>query len=340
MIKEEKEPQDQLLPEEWGARLSSAREEQLLSVEQAAQELNLPVEYIETLEKGALEGLPSVVFAKGYIRAYARLLNLDDNELVAEYEQIHGIASAKGQIKPVGKEHQQVKMNHPMMRITSWLLVLAIVGVSIWWWQTQNGGAIKLPVFHDESVASEKSEAVNTEAPPVVQLNNGSAQLALPQLDDKPVDSAVEDEQESSVEEAEPVEVSDQEPEYLSEEEIRNLQQKLDRGETNAEVEEVQSSVSVVESQEVIEVIQPSVASISADFVAECWVSIKDADGKTMFNNLRGKGQSVNVSGKPPLNVLIGAADAVGQFSFNGEVLDLAEHSRKNIVRINLPLSE
>ncbi|MGI1671074.1 MAG: helix-turn-helix domain-containing protein [Neptuniibacter sp.] len=319
--------------EAWGERLTAARESIALTRDQVASELNLPPEYIDILEQGGLDGLPSVVFAKGYIRSYAKLLHLDSDELIAEYEQLHGVVSSRGQIRPVGKEHQQVKMSHPLMKLTSWLIVFAILGVSVWWWQTQYGSDVALPAFHDEP----QSEA--EDASPVVTMENGTAQLVLPKLDDKPegetVAAAEVSEFQTDVEDNTEAS-SDSEPEYLSEEQIKKLQQNLEAGQTE--------SLSVADEPVAIEVpketVGLNVAAISADFVSECWVSIKDADGKTLFNNLRGKGQSVSVSGTPPLNVLIGAADAVGRFSFNGEELNITQYSRKNIVRINLPIEE
>lgn len=321
----------------WGARLIEARESASYTPEQVASELNLPPEYIGILEQGGLEGLPSIIFAKGYIRGYAKLLHLDSDELIAEYEQLHGVVSSKGQIRPVGKEHQEVKMSHPVMKLTSWLIVLAIVGVSVWWWQTQYGSDAKLPAFYDEP----QTESSENNAP-VVNVEGGTAQLVLPKLDDEPESSGEAGAEQSEQNEAQVEDESDaeSEPEYLSEAEIKKLQQDLDAGvvvETDAveEVAQPEVSVDISESNTGL-----NIAAINAEFVAECWVSIKDADGKTLFNNLRGKGQSVSVSGTPPLNVLIGAADAVGRFSFNGEEIDLAQYSRKNIVRINLPLDE
>lgn len=321
----------------WGACLVEARESIPYTREQVASELNLPPGYIEILEQGGLEGLPSIVFAKGYIRAYAKLLHLDSDELIAEYELLHGVVTSKGQIRPVGKEHHQVKMSHPVMKLTSWLIVLAIIGVSVWWWQAQYGSDAKLPAIFDEP----QTEAAENNAP-VVNVEGGTAQLVLPKLNDEPEPSgeAVEEQSEETETQVESESVAESEPEYLSEAEIKKLQQDLDAGvvveaETVQEVVLPEVSADVSESNAGL-----NIAAINAEFVAECWVSIKDADGKTLFNNLRGKGQSVSVSGSPPLNVLIGAADAVGRFSFNGEEIDLAQHSRKNIVRINLPLDE
>lgn len=346
MSNEEQDCQPEMLAEEWGARLTSARESLSISTEQAASDLNLPHDYICKLEQGALEGLPSMVFAKGYIRAYAKLLNLDDNELVEEYEGLHGEGSGKGQIRPVSRVRQQVKMNDPVMKFTSWLFILGIIGVSIWWWQTQYGGALTLPKLTsgDDNVTAVEGTSV-----PAVEMTEGSAQLVLPKLDDAPVDAgaaaeAGNDASSGSEEPSEPAVAKpvepEAEPEYLSDSEIKKLQQEIDgQVTTNVESETVAETVTVPVAT-ASEVLSPQLASISADFVAECWVSIKDGDGKTLFNNLRGKGQSVNVTGKPPLNVLIGATSAVGRFAFNGSELDLAEHSRKNIVRINLPLAE
>ena len=316
--------------EAWGMRLTEARESISLTRDQVASELNLPPEYINILEQGGLDGLPSVVFAKGYIRSYAKLLHLESDELIAEYEQLHGVVSSRGQIRPVGKEHQQVKMSHPLMKLTSWLIVFAILGVSVWWWQTQYGGKVQLPAFHDEP------QSESEEVSPVVKMENGTAQLVLPKFDDKPENETVGAELPEPQADAEAIAEAASEPEYLTDDQIKELQQNLDSGQAE--------SLSVTEEPVAIEMPQETVglnvAAISADFVSECWVSIKDADGKTLFNNLRGKGQSVSVSGTPPLNVLIGAADAVGRFSFNGEELDITQYSRKNIVRINLPTEE
>lgn len=333
MKHEEQEKQPELTVEEWGAKLTSAREEALLSIEQVATELNLPKSYINTLEQGGLEGLPSIVFARGYIRAYAKLLELDDDPLVAEYEQLHDEKSAKGSIRPVTKLRQQAKPNDPVMKFITWVFVLGIIGLSVWWWQAQDRGVAV-------TGSSQSEEAVA----PVT--TNGSSTLVLPKIEETSADEVASEQQGSdgtAKEEAE--EPASEEPVYLSQDEVNRLQQQVDTdqpAETSAEPAPAPQPEETV-TQAVPETPVPVVldqARISADFTAECWVTIKDAQGKTLFNNLRGKGQSINVAGKPPLSVLIGAANAVGSFNFNGAPLDLEPHSSKNIIRISLPLAE
>ncbi|WP_286237049.1 RodZ domain-containing protein [Neptuniibacter halophilus] len=337
MSTEEQECQPELLAEEWGARLTTARESLSISIEQASADLNLPVDYLRKLERGELKGLPSMVFARGYIRSYAKLLHLNDSELVCEYERIHG-ETGKGQIRPVSRVRQQVRMGDPVMKLFSWIFFLAIIGVSVWWWQTQYGGDLSLGDA-EQSAPEGADQPSQTTAPGVVEMEDGSAQLVLPKLDDTPADSAPA---EAGAEKPE----SAEEPEYLSDDEIQKLQQAIDSNagsDSAAAVEETAAAQDIAPAA-TEQAASPSVAdgevSVTADFIAECWVSIKDANGKTLFNNLRGKGQSLSVTGQGPLNVLIGAADAVGRFSYNGSELDLSEHSRKNIVRISLPIAE
>lgn len=343
MNTEPQEEQTEILAEEWGVRLINARESLSLSVEQVATKLNLPASYIQQLEQCSLEGLPSLVFAKGYIRAYAKLLHLDDNLLVAEFETLHGVDS-KGNIRPVSKVPEQVKMNDPVMKYSTWIMILAIIGVFVWWWQTQQGG-ISFSGTNDKAVAVVTANAEIQQQNPVVTLNNGTGQLVLPKLDDQPATEGG-----SQVVNAVQTETAEEvEPSYLSEEEIKKLQSAIDRNQApvaQATAESTDQSIALktvegaTQSQTALPVSDLTKATFSASFNNECWVTVKDANGKSLFNNLRGKGQSLKVSGKPPFKILIGAANAVNSVSFNGKVMDLAPHTRKNVVRMTLPVAE
>src|ERR1700704_2075713 len=64
-----------------GKLLGAAREEQNLSVAEAARQLRLSVHQVEALEAGEFHKLPGPVFVRGFIRNYARLLKLDPEQL-------------------------------------------------------------------------------------------------------------------------------------------------------------------------------------------------------------------------------------------------------------------
>ncbi len=62
--------------------LSSARRELEWAVADVAANLNLRVSVIEALERDDYTDLPGPTFVRGYLRGYARLLGVDENEVV------------------------------------------------------------------------------------------------------------------------------------------------------------------------------------------------------------------------------------------------------------------
>lgn len=66
-------------------KLARERESQGLGVVDVARALRLSVKQIEALEADQLDSLPGRTFVRGFVRNYARLLNLDPDQLVAEY---------------------------------------------------------------------------------------------------------------------------------------------------------------------------------------------------------------------------------------------------------------
>jgi len=68
-----------------GSLLAAARKEQNRTVEEIADELNLSVTQIRTIELDQSEGLPEPTYVRGYIRSYARLLGLNVDEILEHY---------------------------------------------------------------------------------------------------------------------------------------------------------------------------------------------------------------------------------------------------------------
>ena len=67
---------------EIGEKLKITREEQGVSIEEAASDLNLRVSQIENIEAGNLKAFKDVFYLKYFIRDYAKYLGLDEEEIV------------------------------------------------------------------------------------------------------------------------------------------------------------------------------------------------------------------------------------------------------------------
>ncbi len=68
-----------------GATFGAAREALGISPIEAADLLNLTQRTIEALEKDDYESLPGRVYVSGYVRAYAKMLGLDADDLISRY---------------------------------------------------------------------------------------------------------------------------------------------------------------------------------------------------------------------------------------------------------------
>ena len=70
-----------------GALLARVRVERGLTPEDLAQTLNLPLSTLRALEADDLSRLPSPIFVRGYLRAYARLLLVPSAPVLAAFDQ-------------------------------------------------------------------------------------------------------------------------------------------------------------------------------------------------------------------------------------------------------------
>src|SRR5574340_59320 len=70
-----------------GETLRRERLRQNLDLQQVARETKINQKFLEAIESDNYDKLPGGVFAKSFVRQYARLLNLDDDELAADVQR-------------------------------------------------------------------------------------------------------------------------------------------------------------------------------------------------------------------------------------------------------------
>lgn len=70
-----------------GARLKSERETRELSLEEVSSTTRIPRRTLESLEENRFEELPSGVFVRGFIKAYASAVEIDADEVLARFDE-------------------------------------------------------------------------------------------------------------------------------------------------------------------------------------------------------------------------------------------------------------
>jgi cytoskeleton protein RodZ len=308
-----------------GERFVIAREAKQLSQTTVADELHLPHRYIGWMEEGAFEKLPSLVFARGYIRAYAKYLNIDGNELIVIFDRIYRDDSKSKPIQRVDKIQQQVKLGDPIIKLSVWVFVICLIAATVWWWQTQYGlGDMK---------------SGSKDAPLEVETADGNTLVLSPSNEPEPsVPESTEAEDAPQAADAE-------EPVYETQEDSTEVGLPLSDGENQSALNpsaESTESTSAEVSNDTIAAVSPVAPQVSNGlyivFSDECWVTVKDGNGRTLFNNVRRAGETVAVEGAEPLSINLGRRSAVSEITYNGTAVDMAPFANRDVAKFKLPI--
>ena len=90
----------------FGLRLRRERENKGLRLIDVAKTTRVGVHYLAALEHEDLDALPNDVFVKGFVRVYAECLDIDADEVVAEYLVL---ARGRRPVAPPNGEDQVVR---------------------------------------------------------------------------------------------------------------------------------------------------------------------------------------------------------------------------------------
>ena len=127
---------------ELGSKLRQAREQKGYSIDEVTERLKLSTHQIEGLESGNYEGLPELVFVRGFLRTYGRFLDLDDNEIAVFLDRIapqnrnNLYAVERGGSQTLNYQQTEVKKSFP-----TWILgvlTAVVVGGGIYVWQNKS----------------------------------------------------------------------------------------------------------------------------------------------------------------------------------------------------------
>lgn len=114
--------------ESLGEYLQEARKTNGLTLEQAAEKTRILPEYLKALEENNYARLPDEVFAKGFVRAYARVLGLGETEVIQKFNETGGQFYAR---RIEREQLQQKQREEERRRKVNQFIVLGMVGVAL-----------------------------------------------------------------------------------------------------------------------------------------------------------------------------------------------------------------
>jgi cytoskeleton protein RodZ len=288
-----------------GAQLMAERRAQGLSLGDVARQLKLSVRQVEALERDEYGAFPGPVFVRGFLRNYAKLLQLEPEALVAQAAIGAAPATASVPATPVPLQEPRAERRS---RFGFGTLALAVVLV-----------ILAIAVVYD---ARNKPATVSLAPPPAP----GVAQAPAPQHADSPPPA--------SPDAGAPPAPSPAVPEATTD--AGSTTDARASGDSRAAATAPAGALGAATAPAAASVQRPgSTAEVRLTFDDESWVEIKDATGTVIFSRLSSAGSEQALSGEPPLELVIGNAQSV-RLTYRGKPIDLAPHTRVDVARVRL----
>lgn len=298
-----------------GAQLRAAREANGLLIEEVAHALKLGPRQVDALESGDWQALPGNTFIRGFVRNYARLMQLDPVPLMTSLDSV----LEKPLTLLVNDDARPATMPHgrgahsghdrTVMAVGALLVLLACLAYFL---MPNDLSSMRDDVQRwidsfsrqEESPAPPPAPVAEPVFPPGTtpqQVMNPQAEPPAPVQTPAPTPAPAPVPAEQTPQAALPATPSAPEP------------------------------VAAAEASALPKGFVP----VSFVFEKDSWLEVRDRSGKVIFSQRVPAGNERTLSGQGPLSLVVGYAPGV-RVSLRGQAVDLTPHSRGDVARLVL----
>ena len=318
-----------------GMALRDAREQQGMSVHDVAERIKFAPRQVEALEANDFEHLPEATFLRGFVRSYARVLQLDEASLLA--------ALPAGQTKQPADRAQMVNVAFPSIR--------SLRGINVIWLGGAVGVALLLGLFvllSDSEPDTKKAEVVVENVPLPLAESAVSAVVNTEIQPESPEVVAVA-ESNKSLEPKKAVEPKNSSepkktPESKKISEPKNIPEPKKNPEPVKTVPPVMNPVPQIEGASAPVAARPSIPlevlkrrPLHFVFNENSWTEVLDSRGVVLLSRTNQRGTEKWVGGPrhEPYDVSI-AHPANVKLYFRGKEIDLSAYAGMDVVHLKL----
>lgn len=303
---------------EVGRRLREAREALNLSQQVVADELRLKVTTVRELEAGLNPLDLAPTFIRGYVRSYAKLLQLPEEEILSLLPKgVHGKSDslASNRVKGFSLSKPRKKLDR-WLTLFTWLIIFVVLGLTgAWWWE--NHKAQQQDDIADagsqNQVALSGSDSSSPSAP-----SAGTAISLSPSSPSTDTTNAPTTQQQAPA--SAPAAPA-----------APTLEQAVAAQVAEAEAAKNQGQLAPQTPQDGND--------IYMTFSADCWIEVIDDRGKNLYSGLQRKDGKLSLTGQPPYQLKLGAPAGVS-ITYKGKPVDMSSYKNANrTARLTLPLN-
>lgn len=290
-----------------GQLLKEARERANLSKQDIADKVRLKKSLIEDIEDDNYELDISLTFLKGYIKLYAKQVQVSEVEVLAAFDNLNTQNKEPAKVKSFSRRVANQANDDKLMLLTYLVILVVIALVVIWWFQ------------QDKDISESVTATLQPSTSQAEQLDSNVVKTVIAPSDENELDSILEP-------------ISDS---ILNDDELTVSAPAVVESVITATEELASSPENIDISQS--ETMAP--VELIFEFSGDCWMNLTDATGENIAYGVKVKGRVMPVTGIPPFTVTLGASEVV-KISYAGEAVDLSFLPPGNIAKFNLPLSE
>lgn len=285
-----------------GTTLREARERLGLSITDVVNQTKLAPRQIEALEAEDYRNLPEMAFVRGFVRSYAKILQLDEQPLLAALPK----TSAPTQpLMPDSVEAPFPDAYSPRRQNLVWLaiaLLLAVLVVAFAVWHF-TAPPIKLKETQVEMPDPSPENTRPAPAQPILEAGRmPSADAATPPLPEA----------------AHPLVAADK---PAASQDVPKIP-----GTKAPETKPPEVKIPEVKTQPAgTPAVLPQNAALRLVFGDESWVEIKDKEDKVLLSQVNPSGSELRMNGQSPFALVIGRAASVRLY-YRGKQIDLTPH--------------
>ncbi|GLR65247.1 RodZ domain-containing protein [Marinospirillum insulare] len=296
-----------------GELLKKAREAKGLTQLEVAKKLNFLPVYVPALENEEFAPLHSVTFIKGYLRAYARFLGIDADEVMHCFAMHHPELAVQETQQTVEVMKPEKTTNSLFFKLFSLLILVALIAVIIVWWQSRS--VEPMPSVGEQDVQVDTLDGNTIVAPVSVEE---VVTPAAETVETQPTEEAIA---ESTVTSEPPVQAK--QPAEVA----KVVKPEAEKPKPTASSKPIAAAKALVGD--------PAAATLGNDklvalsFQGECWVEVRDNEGSILHAALMQPGEQVLLEGEPPFRMVFGFGEAAQVF-YQGQAFDFSSRIRPN----------
>jgi cytoskeleton protein RodZ len=117
-----------------GEKLREAREARGYALREVADQTRISVRYLESIENDDYSALPGGVFNKGFVKAFARYVGIDEKEALDDYARLmgqQGTVSPEDDL-PISRRSEVYIGDEPRSPILTIIVSLVMLGLLVW----------------------------------------------------------------------------------------------------------------------------------------------------------------------------------------------------------------